>query len=187
MIAATLALAAALTQHSPAVDGMVPYMFTFKNGDPVLYAYVDPAHLDRVSIPVRIDEPWNKSTFDMNLQKSFIADSSEELSSTREARLKRAWEAAGGQEITDRSGNKYWVLKSDLDKRQRAESMIATAFPERVEEAVEPSSAGEMKEGAAPGPGFLALWGGHVAVIFGGVLAAAGVVWWAVRRPWAPV
>jgi hypothetical protein len=187
-IALTLTVSAALAQQSPLAEGLVPYQFTFKNGDPTLYALVDEADLDNVSIPVVIDEPWNKRVYTMTLQKTFIDEKSPELSTPRRDRLRREWEAAGGVEVKDRHGDPYWVLQSDFDKQSRADRLSAAAFPQLVEaEPVVGVSGDDLREGGATGPGFVKMWGAHGAVI-GGALALAGAVAWALfRRSWSPV
>ncbi len=187
-IAGVLLVCAATSQQSPSVDGLTPYQFTFKNGDPDLYAFVDEADLANIAaIPVVIDEPWNKRVLTMTLQRSFIAEMSEELSATRRARLKAEWERAGGVERKDRAGNPYWVLQSDLDKDARAARLVSTAFPKVVEaEPIDAPPAGELQEGGANGPGFVRLWGLHVAIVLGALALMGGVAWFTFRRPWSP-
>jgi hypothetical protein len=186
LVGVVLACAAA-AQQSPLTDGLTPYQFTFSNRDADLYAFVNEADLQKISIPVVIDEPWNKRVLTTTVQRSFIAEMSEELSATRKARLKREWEAAGGVEVRDRSGNPYWVLESDVRKQARMEQMTAEAFPQVVEaKPVDASPAGELHEGGANGPGFIRLWGMHIAVAAGALALMGLAAWFTFRRSWSP-
>lgn len=188
MVGVSLILVAAFAQQSPEIEGMAPYMFRFNTGREDLYAYIRPDDLDRVAIPVVIDEPWNKRVVRDTIQRSYIeAMEPDDLSALREGRREAAWTAAGGEEIQDRSGKSYWVLKSDREKQRRMEAMVASAFPAPIEAPPDAEIAGEMKEGAAKGPGFLRLWGMHAAIAGAALAAAGAVVWWTFRRSWSTV
>lgn len=184
----TLAACVAVAQQSPSADGLVPYQFTFKNGDPILYAFVNEADLEKISIPVVIDKPWIKNWEPRNLQRILIDEMGPEIPASRKDRLRREWEAVGGIEVKDREGRPYWVLQSDLDKQTRAQRMSDAAFSRVVQaEPVTGVSGEDMQEGGATGPGFLNLWGAHLAVIAGGLVLAGAVAWLTLRRSWSPV
>jgi hypothetical protein len=187
MISASFLVVAMFAQQSPVVTGMTPYVFSFRTNRPDLYAFVHPEDLDRVAIPVVIDEPWNKRVVYDTVQRTLVENMAPELSSLRRERLKKAWMAAGAEQIQDRSGKPYWVLTSDLRKRERAGQMLASAFPPVQEPEDEAAPTREMKTGVAAGPGFVKLWGAHIAIAAGALLCAGAVLWRTLKRPWSQV
>ena len=180
--------ACAFGQQSPLAEGLVPYQFTFTNGEPTLYALVNEEDLDGVAIPVLVDEPWYKRAYYRTLQKQYVADKGPELSAPRGERLRRAWEAAGGVQLRDRNNKPYWVLQADVDKQTRASALVASAFPAPVEaEPVSEGVAQGLEEGSARGPGFVRLWWPHAAMLGGAVALIGALAWLTFRRSWSPI
>jgi len=181
-----IVIVAAVAQHAPEAEGLTAYEFTLRNGE-LVYAYADPRAIDNVRFEIVYDLPWEKRAAFDSLQKINVVEAVPEGIAAREGRERRAWEDAGGVQVRDRAGQRYWVLASDKEKAESAQAFYAAAFPVRAAAANDADLPVELKDSGVSGPGFLQVWGWHVAIVSGVIAVGGAILWWAVRKPWAPV
>mgnify|MGYP000121916088 CR=1 FL=1 len=119
IVAFTIALISGLAQAPSAPEGMVSYVFEFTDvaKDP-LYALADPDKITKSRFTVYKEEPWNRRIVPVQIKLHDLSNAEKEVGYT--TRMKAAWKANGGVQLTD-DPNSPWVLKEELALMKKAE------------------------------------------------------------------
>lgn len=103
--------------------------------------------------------------------------------------LDRGWQAAGGKQVRTAQGETIWVHGDVAAAHEAALRLRDQAFPDVVTPDAPPLASMDLAgDTETTRPSFLQLWGLHIAIAAGGLIAAGIIAWWGFSRsPWASV
>ena len=166
---------AAQTSRMPVEE--VTYVIYLESPPERIYGFVGEDEWDKPSLTVKIDEPWNGSE-ERRLRSSRITSKDKESRRARERRISKGWEENGGVEVETENGTR-WVHKAEYELATRAREMagVIDAGPSSETDRAVEAGQSESPPATDATPGFLELWGKHLAVIAAAAALSALVVW----------
>lgn len=151
----------------------LPFVITLKDSGEKVYGFVDPSEFEGArsrSLLVILDEPWNGSP-KRQIRLIKVERHYREPKIERATRIEKGWREHGGVQVETENGLK-WVSRDDADLARRARQLAGVdRQADRADSEVIENGTVEVPVATAPSrPGFLRLWGKHLAVT---ALAAA--------------
>lgn len=167
-----------------AQDNLVPYVFELKSGK-ALHGNVNPDELNRISVDVFVEEPWDRVSKTERLYKRDYVDAYPESEVSRKVRIDGKWEESGKGVKVETATGMQWVFKTDLALAQRAlaadtsepaETFASTQVVESVDATpMEPTTSGGIGQ-----------WWLHGLIVLGTAFLGALIVWFGfIRRSWS--
>jgi hypothetical protein len=135
------------------------------------------------NINPRLDAPWDgNKAVPIDVGNVDRANSLRERASEWRQRHETNWKERGYVDL-DETEAYYWVPKSEIELAARAREMSAVA-PEIVSALPLTASEDAQTDSTAAGPnrpGFLSLWGPHIAVVAAALVLSGAAVWFFLR------
>jgi hypothetical protein len=173
IVALTIALIAGLSQAPAAPETLDPYIFTFSDGTPDLYALADSDDFAKGRYFVLEEQPWNRANISREIIKHKLSDTPQEGGASYRAHMKVQWEANGGMQLGD-TPDSPWVLKSEYELMQKAQALAQPVVIDTAPLAIAPL-APELVTADTVEVGFMAQWWRHI-LILGAVLVLSLVL-----------
>ena len=166
-----LLIATLFAQADPSRADLVPYILRLKNDPELHHVLVDPSKIRGLSFDALVDELWAGEQW-LQIQSVRGEEIQPEDAAVRKRRIEKGWKEHGGTQVTTRNGEMIWVLAEDKKWADKSQALLQAAGASK-EIAAEPVEA--PVEQRSKGPGFLRLWGPHMAIIAAGLGLAVGV------------
>ncbi len=177
-----IALSGAFGQTAPS-SSAVAWVLPMENTGETLHAFVEESEWRKPWLTVVLDAPWNPPEERRIRQSDIAEDRYRENEHVRQKRIDEGWKQRGGVEAETDQGL-VWVHREawELAGRARALAEVSNSTSASEDEAWEGVTAvvneapSALETPQAEAPGFLALWGSHLAIIAVAAVLVAFVV-----------